>query len=174
MNFESKYLIRWGIPGWVLIFLVLICLTLTNQFEVSKILAKDPIKALSILITFTGMGVPIGYILHQVYFFYNWVSKKNKKLERIIDNLQDYTRIHDDNDEKEYQYLEYLWQSELTLLEKDTRDYIAERYRHLLSTTHSLGVLVTCLSTALITSLGIFREVTPHFGIYIYLTCNLL
>jgi hypothetical protein len=143
MKFDSKHLIRWGIPGWIFILYLFAALISVNPQKSLWVSFADFSTVLGLLVTLTAIGVPIGYILHQIYFFYNWVEKKNKKLERIIDKLQGYQRMYPSEDSNEYLYLEYLWQSELSILDKDSRDYIADRYRHLLSTTHSLGVLTT-------------------------------
>ena len=137
MKFETKYLIRWGIPGWVFL------LGLTTLYGVHNknfiaIFTTDPIKLLSFVVAVASIGVPVGYIFHQLYFGLFWsLSNKKKGVKSITKHIEGYKQKFSDVD-SEYYYLDYLWQSELSLLEQNKRDYIAERYRHLLSTTHSL------------------------------------
>ncbi|WP_282171816.1 hypothetical protein [Cytobacillus firmus] len=158
MNFETKYLIRWGIPGWIILLYIIILLTLNSPIEVINSLTKKPIEALGFIIAMSGIGVPLGYIMYQLYFGFNWVSKKDKQINKITSCIDNYTRKYS-NDELEYMRIEYLWQSELSLLDDDKRNYIAERYRHLISTTHSMGALAASLFISFLISLFIIEKI---------------
>jgi hypothetical protein len=158
VNFETKYLIRWGIPGWVLLLSLGIVAALVNDLKLITLITEDPIKLISLIVSMAGIGVPVGYLIHQIYFSFFWVRSKKKGVEAIISKIEGYVRKYQDN-ESEYNYLEYLWQSELSLLAQDKRDYIAERYRHLLSTTHSLGVLFVSLLFSLLFSFVVVKDI---------------
>ncbi|MCM3724611.1 hypothetical protein M3226_02700 [Neobacillus cucumis] len=160
MKFETKYLIRWGIPGWVFLLTVGIFLIVSKDIDAFKLINKDPVKSLSAIITLASIGVPVGYLFHQLYFGYSWVASKRKGIYKITGNITGYIRKFPNDDEKEYLYLEYLWQSELSLMNQNKRDYLAERYRHLLSTTHSLGVLFFSVLTSFIISLFIIKSIS--------------
>lgn len=97
MKFETKYLIRWGIPGWVFATWLFIVLCITVD-DFTKLLT-DPqnlSKILGILITLLSLGVPIGYIFQQIYFAWEWKNdSKNTKLKpitsKIKNKVKDYT-----------------------------------------------------------------------------------
>ncbi|WP_316572141.1 hypothetical protein [Neobacillus sp. YIM B06451] len=164
MKYETKYLIRWGIPGWVFLLSILILYgTYNNKFF--SAFTTDPVKLISFVVAVASIGVPVGYIFHQIYFGRFWVMSKKKGIEMIIQHIDGYKRKYREKDvDEEYFYLEYLWQSELSLLGKDHRDYIAERYRHLLSTTHSLGVLTVSLSCSFLVNLFALKEMNIFWG----------
>lgn len=162
MKFEGKYLIRWGIPGWVFLLNIIWLFWRYNSNDYFSSFSKDPKNLLSFLVTITSIGVPVGYIFHQVYFGLFWALSKKKAVkgfDTISKYIKGYKAKYPNDVDKEYYYLEYLWQSELSLLEKSKRDYIAERYRYLLSTTHSLGVLFLSMSVSFIFFLFILKSI---------------
>ncbi|MGG1675501.1 hypothetical protein ACIFOT_07045 [Neobacillus sp. NRS-1170] len=162
MKFDTKYLIRWGIPGWVFLLSILF-LYGTYHSSFIKVFSSDPIKLLSFVVAVASIGVPVGYIFHQLYFGLFWVMSKTKGVKYITKHIEGYQRKFPNDVDEEYYHLEYLWQSELSLLEQTKRDYIAERYRHLLSTTHSLGVLGVSLFWSFIVSLYVFKKLEMTF-----------
>jgi hypothetical protein len=150
MKFESKYLVRWGIPGWVFLTNVIIIYGMDYSSFFNKILTNNPVQLVGIIIGIFGIGVPIGYMIHQMYFLIYWIRKKYLKfnlnyITELVDNFP-YPEGWTGNRQKDYFYIEYLWQSKLSKLEESRMRYISERYRHLLSTTHSLGALLFSLS----------------------------
>ncbi|WP_078410271.1 BA5345 family protein [Priestia abyssalis] len=155
MKFETKHLIRWGIPGWVFIFLSVLPFIFQYPTEAQKVIGEmNSIKLISSLITSTAIGIVIGYLFHQVYFAFEWIrdlSKKgiSKDFSPVVNKIKKrYPRNWGEDKIEDYYYIEFLWQNELVKLEENQRSYIAGRYRHLLSTTHSLGVLFYSLTTA--------------------------
>lgn len=157
MKFETRYLIRWGIPGWVFLLHILLFYFINHSDKFTKLI-EDPIKILGFIVAIAGIGVPVGYLFHQLYFCIFWVLSKTKGVESITSNIKNYKRKYPDDNFLEYFHLEYLWQSELSLFEQSKRDYLADRYRHLLSTTHSLGVLSTSLFCSIIISFFIISD----------------
>lgn len=148
MNIDTKYLIRWGIPGWVFLMFVGSVLIYYNFSALLK-LQVDLSKALGLLVSLSFFGVPIGYLMHQVYFSFHWISKKNRVFDRAVSLVDHNDWIKDSrwgkSNKRDYFRFEYLWHVELMKLDTEKRDYIAERYRYLLSTIHGLGALTVSL-----------------------------
>lgn len=165
MNFDTKYLIRWGIPGWVLI--IFVC-TMYAVREFNKIndLNLNIGNVVSFVVLIGFLGVTIGYLMHQIYFSFNWNGTNNKQ-KRIIDDVFLLIKDREDRDtiksynnhnwgenyHKDYYLYEFHWHKFLLDLGADERIYMEERYRHLLSTIHALGALRTALSTSLIVNI---------------------
>lgn len=117
MNFDTKYLIRWGIPGW----LFLIAIGPYILWGYSDLLT-DTIsnKNLIVLGTFVTLaGVPLGYFFNQIHHLIGWVLIRkpkggwNKYFEEEIEV---------DN-----------------LLAKENNEHYRERYRYLLTKKHEVG-----------------------------------
>ncbi|MDQ1144027.1 hypothetical protein QE429_000854 [Bacillus sp. SORGH_AS 510] len=159
MKFDTKYLIRWGIPGWVFLLSIIFLYVVYHADKFLKVFSSDPIKLLSFVLAVASIGVPVGYIFHQLYFGVFWVMSKTKGVKSITKHINGYQRKFPNDVDEEYYHLEYLWQSELSLLEQTKRDYIAERYRHLLSTTHSLGVLGISMLSSFLVAIFILKKI---------------
>jgi hypothetical protein len=160
MNFETKYLIRWGIPGWVFLFLMFFSLIFAKDVSLSYLLKQGGTKSFSLIIGIAGLGVPIGYIFHHVNFGTSWIKKDKltKNMKYITDLVEDFKRPDGWTGDKieDYFYIEYIMQLELSKLNDSRMQYLAERYRHLLSTTHSLGALLQALFAATVFSIVFF------------------
>lgn len=162
MNFESKYLIRWGIPGWIFVFWVIIYFLVAYYDVFSKhINLKDFGKLIGLFISLGAFGIIIGYIIQQIYFGVNWVLNKNRVFDHTKKLVEKFpTPANWGKDDKvDYFYFEFFWHKELLSLDEPTRDYIVERYRYLLSTIHGLGttVLSHILAFGLTIGLGLFK-----------------
>ncbi|MGC9934908.1 hypothetical protein [Priestia aryabhattai] len=143
MKFESKYLIRWGIPGWVFIMWLLLAFITVNPLFFKDLLLKDLVKSLGILVTLASIGVPVGYVISQFYFSVSWVRGKDLDMSDLMGKVQNLPYPDSWNEDKKEQYffIEYLWQSKLSNLSIEKRDYIAGRYSHFLRTIHGIGTL---------------------------------
>jgi hypothetical protein len=119
LNFEPKYLIRWGIPGWLMVmnllpyFIVIYFKPLTKHVSSASDL-------LAIGAVLTVLGVPLGYLLNQIHHSLFWVFPKLYKQE------------WDEYFQQELKIDGYFNQG-------DTRKEDKERYRYLLSRKHELG-----------------------------------
>jgi len=144
MNFETKYLIRWGIPGWMLIFWITTFFVLT-EFEniFSHFNFSDFGKLVGVFISLGVFGIVLGYIVHQLYFVVNWVTDKARMFENVIKEIDNFPKPDNwgGNNRVDYFYLEFIWHKNLLELEEEKRNYIVGRYRYLLSTVHGLGTL---------------------------------
>jgi O-antigen/teichoic acid export membrane protein len=141
MNFDTKYLIRWGIPGWLMVmnllpyFIIIYFKPLTKHVSNSSDL-------LTIGAVLTVLGVPLGYLLNQIHHSLFWV------VPRLKNNLwEGYFN-------EELKIDEYFNRDEKTKEDK-------ARYRYLLSRKHELGGI--CVSMG-ISSLVLF--LTNIFGNY--------
>lgn len=161
MKFETKYMIRWGIPGWILIFWAFyqtLFLRGINPFESNLVNIS---KGFTLLVSLTALGVPLGYLLHQMYFGLIWVWNKKRKFaddfaNELGEKLPKQTGWGTDKNEDYFQ-IEYVWHAMLLNQNSETRAYLEGRYRHLLSTVHSLGSLfVSSLISLLVSGLIAF------------------
>ncbi|WP_341284692.1 hypothetical protein [Priestia megaterium] len=145
MKFETKYLIRWGIPGWVFIFWIFYEVLFLKNITLLDIKLVEMTKGITLLISLTALGVPLGYLLHQIYFGYAWVTNKsrNKNLKKTVRKIGNFPRHPQwgNNKDEDYFQFEYVWHAVLLNLDAEKRAYVEARYRHLLSTIHGLGSL---------------------------------
>ncbi|MDA1478289.1 BA5345 family protein [Bacillus changyiensis] len=156
MNFETKYLIRWGIPGWMFIFWIAVYFVLTKFDFISTHIKFSEIGTLiGLFISLSAFGVVLGYIIHHLYFVINWIVSKNRIFDNAIKRVTNFPYPNDwkENNNNDYFYFECLWHKNLLdINEEEKRTYIVERYRYLLSTIHTLGtVLISHLLSAVFT-----------------------
>jgi hypothetical protein len=164
MKFETKYLIRWGIPGWVFLMWFFVAsfgiIDPLTQFIVNKV---EFLKLAGFIVTLITIGVPVGYLFHQIYFSWEWLNKEKaffifrrkkakdtlipikEKIENQIENQTWTNQFHED-----YFYIEYLWHSYLLKVEEEKRNYLSERVRHFLTIIHGLGALLYSLVTSVV------------------------
>lgn len=121
MNFETKYLIRWGIPGW----LFLIAIAPFVIWEYGEYLSSTiSNKNLLVLGTFVTLaGVPLGYFFNQIHHLIGWVLYRKPK-----------------NGWDKY------FQQEIevdNLLAKEKNEHYRERYRYLLAKKHEVGSVLS-------------------------------
>ncbi|PFK99263.1 hypothetical protein COJ01_19945 [Priestia megaterium] len=143
MKFESKYIIRWGIPGWVFIMWLLLAFIIVNPLFFKDLLFKDLLKSLGTLVTLASIGVPVGYVISQFYFAFSWVIGKDLDMTSLLKKVENfpYPRNWEDDKKEQYFFIEYLWESKLGSLSTEKREYIAGRYSHFLRTIHGIGTL---------------------------------
>jgi hypothetical protein len=134
MKFESKHVIRWGIPGWVFLTLIFLALKIANFTITGSFIShelKKPTELLSSIVSFALIGVPVGYLLYQSYFYTFW--------------------IRNNRNEKKYFEIEYKFhKSVLNLDTPEKMQYVSDRYRHLLGRVHDLGSLLMSLIISII------------------------
>lgn len=180
MSFESKYLIRWGIPGWVFIFWVAISLLFVNGFNPLNANLPNLTESLTLLISLAAVGVPIGYVFHQLYFGLAWVLQFSFNMEEIRDEIPN--KILNENlsdkfkyQHKDYFHLEYVWHSMLIDQNPETRAYLEGRYRHILGTIHALGALWMSMACSLIITAIVTLNImdSPEFNL-LFIACAIV
>lgn len=174
MNFETKYLIRWGIPGWVLIFWLFYQILFWKDINPLDSSFVDVSKGLTLLISLAAIGVPIGYILHQIYFGLVWIINKNRNFNVIANKVGDKFPKHSEWGEsknEDYYQLEFVWHSMLLSQDEEARKYLEERYRYLLNTVHGLGALfMSSLASLIGTMVIIFSNfLDAQFGAFFWI-----
>ncbi|UKS64697.1 hypothetical protein [Rossellomorea marisflavi] len=149
MNFDTKYLVRWGIPGWVLMILLVPYLCIFTEFSIDGI-QKGSNNLVAIVAFLTLIGVPIGYMMNQIHHALTWVFVRHKYIRKPLNCIASlFKRDKKGDKEKEgKENWEEFFQKELEIdefLHKKNREYLRERYRYLLSKKHELGGLTVSL-----------------------------
>ncbi|KGP73548.1 hypothetical protein [Pontibacillus yanchengensis] len=180
MNVESKYIIRWGIPGWLIIIYYLL---LDHAFSKQKVYYLDnppPIEVIVALLTAVSFGLIVGYLLHQAYFAMEWIfGRGSQEVSLEIKQVLEGAGLHygiEKEPERQYFYFEYLWQKSLANIQTSHKmEYLSARYRHLLTKTQELGVLrfsiIICL---IITGYFILFENMLLLGICLFIILGIL
>jgi O-antigen/teichoic acid export membrane protein len=147
MNFDTKYLVRWGIPGWILIMILGPFIFFHYQEDVLEIVKTINPLALGAFLTI--LGVPLGYLLNQIHHSLFWVFRLFKFSTKIKrqDGWYDYFN-------KEIQ-VDNLFYNANTSEEIEISKMKRERYRYLLSRKHELGGLMVSLFIATLVIIGI-------------------
>lgn len=142
---ENQFL-RWGIPGWIFILVVVSYWLLTPSFVLQEIVKKD--YNLVAPVTFIlGAGIPIGFIIYQFYFQLDWLFHRRLKVaEKLLKDVKDVPVVEVYNYsvykfQEDIQIVEYLWNKKIFNLGTDA-DFLKERHRHMISVLHSLGAWV--------------------------------
>jgi hypothetical protein len=89
---DSNKFLRWGIPGWLipvtmLIFIVLDALSANDSLMYETISgifeASDFIQIIFAAVLVSGAGIPIGFIIYQIYYYLRWSSPFSGKGFRL-------------------------------------------------------------------------------------------
>ncbi|MYL57210.1 hypothetical protein GLW20_06795 [Virgibacillus halodenitrificans] len=129
MNFETRYLIRWGVPGWVFIITIGIYLGLIEYGGKEEMLSNIISNAPNLLATAAFLiiiGIPVGYILNQVHHVWIWVIRVD--WDTYFQMEQEITKI-------------------MSISERSVE--LQNRYRYLLNRVHELGGLFVALTPTL-------------------------
>lgn len=176
MKFETKYLIRWGIPGWILIFWLFYEILFLKGINPLNTKMVDIKTGLTLLLSLTAIGVPVGYLLHQIYFGSSWVINSNKNYVKIARKIPNFPRPDGwgQNKNEDYFHFEYVWHAMLINRDAETRTYLEGRYRHLLGTIHALGALfISSMLSLIMTAIIIFTHLS-EFGYNVYFWVGLI
>lgn len=150
MNFDTKYLIRWGIPGWILIMILGPFIYFQFPIEINKIIKESNTLALGAFLTV--IGVPLGYLLNQIHHSLFWVIKRFRFSRKIL------------KQEKWYEYFRQEIQVDNMFFfdEKGLRK--KERYQYLLSRKHELGGVTVSLGIVCIVQLIVNIQTSTMHG----------
>lgn len=129
MNFDTKYLIRWGIPGWTMIMVLFPYLIITYYDKLEMKENFNSTDFLAVGVVFTVLGVPLGHLLNQIHHSITWVIPKIRK-DKWLEYFKE--EIEADN-----------------IFAEDV--YKRERYRYLLSKKHEIGgILVSFIISGVV------------------------
>lgn len=135
MNIDTRYLIRWGVPGWIFIltvgFYYLLFVDSKNN-RLSDLITDNATNLLSAAAFVLIIGIPIGYILNQIHHVWIWVWKVNHE-----------------------EYFDYEMKLFQIFICHKNGEQIRERYKYLLTRVHELGGIVVALVIS-------FLFILPH------------
>jgi hypothetical protein len=107
LNFETKYFIRWGVPGWIFIVTIGIYMYLLDYKDrklLNDVISNGP-ELLATAALLIIIGIPVGYVLNQIHHVWIWVIRVNKvkyfkmELKRSTELRERYTyllnRVHE-------------------------------------------------------------------------------
>lgn len=147
MNFDTKHVIRWGLPGWVFLISIIVYTFTYNPDLIGDIKNKDGFSIIGLAAILGGLGVPVGYLIHQVSRLFGFIIVTNRKAyfkeEFKIDNVF-FTHT---NGEK-----------------------LKSRYVHLLTRVHELRALLYSLILSLIFILVVEGIFVQNFDTYFYIS----
>ncbi|AHZ16290.1 MULTISPECIES: hypothetical protein [Bacillus] len=88
MNFESKYLVRWGMPGWVYMIFVTAFYAINHPDQFFQKLNSEDFPLVGFVAFAAAFGIILGHLIHQVSLFFGFVllqyTKKNKRWRRYF------------------------------------------------------------------------------------------
>lgn len=156
MNFDTKHLVRWGIPGWIMIIALTpyLYFSIDELKEVREMLNSLNLVAVGAFLTVTG--VPLGYLLNQIHHSLTWV------IPRYFSNGWN-------------KYFNQEIKVDEVFVTEEHGEKLQERYRYLLSRKHELGGVATSLgiSSLIIFIIIIFQPIN-QFWSWIYFCIVLL
>ncbi|MBT2733672.1 hypothetical protein [Bacillus sp. ISL-7] len=128
MNLDSKNLIRWGIPGWMLLA-ILISYFAISDYETVKtfIFSKDVSIIVSSITLFIGTGIIIGNLIHHISLSFGFIIWINKN-----------------------KYFKSDYEMDLKIIKNQFGKEIQSIYRDRLGNVHALRALSTSLFLSLV------------------------
>lgn len=152
MNFEGKHLVRWGIPGWTYILIILGYFFVVSPSKTFKLLVEGDFPLLGATAFLIGSGIIIGHLIHQISMFFGFLIwnrwRKYFKDEYALDEI-----IMNNENGKEVQRI----------------------YSYRLGNLHALRSLTTSgiLSIITLLMLLIFHRYTIH-GLFLLIGVSIL
>lgn len=162
MGNSDLQIFRWGIPGWITVFTYSILVLSLNNFDIYTYTNKNNLNGANMAgmaALFVAAGVPLGYLVYQIYFGFKWTFMKKDKITTTLKgvNLYDGYRFLAQNPWEDWQHAERSFDSYLTvLLSKEKMNYedIIRRYNSFKSRTdrvHGMGATIWGIALSFIT-----------------------
>jgi len=100
----GRQILRWAIPGWLVILLFLLFLAvrlvITGNISILQDIAtKDALTLLEWEVIVGGVGIPLGYLIYQVYWWQYWLGlpsnfvPRDKGYEILKDARIDFQKV---------------------------------------------------------------------------------
>ncbi|MBL3729296.1 hypothetical protein JIN86_06740 [Lysinibacillus sp. HST-98] len=176
MGNSDLQILRWGIPGWITVFTYSILVLSLNKFDLYKYASDHDLNGAymaGMAALFVAAGVPLGYIVYQVYFYFKWRMMKKDKITKALKgiNLYDKLIFKSENPWEDWQNAERSFDAYLTLFiskEKVNYEDVMRRYNSFKSRTdrvHGLGATIcgTILSFVAFITIHIFLFEIPIY-----------
>jgi hypothetical protein len=150
---SDRQFLRYGVPGWVATLFFFFLLATAGMFSVDMTTFGGALRfgqTIEGTLLLAGAGIPLGYIIYQVYFLFRWSGElkwlrdvPKDVVERTISDIPE-RRLTSGNSWRQelwsrndyrgrWNYLEGLWR------EKVTTPQICTRADELMDTFHALG-----------------------------------
>ncbi|MGG4209634.1 hypothetical protein [Bacillus altitudinis] len=84
MNFESKYLVRWGLPGWVFMIFITLFYLINEPEYIPHILKYKGFTLVGFTALAAALGIILGHIIHQISLFLWFVVPEYRKRKWLI------------------------------------------------------------------------------------------
>lgn len=94
MNSEFQ-IMRWGIPGWTFIMTVLLFKLAEDKYKIVNLMNSfdNPAVVAGIAAFFVALGVPLGYVVYQVYYAIKWRTMKTKTVLLSTEGIPDLEKL---------------------------------------------------------------------------------
>lgn len=88
MNSEFQ-IIRWGIPGWIFFMTIIFFKLTVIDFDIVLAIGSfsNPAVVAGIAAFFVALGVPLGYVLFQIYYAAKWKTINPKVVRLACDGI---------------------------------------------------------------------------------------
>lgn len=162
MNFDTKHLVRWGIPGWILIMILGPFIFFQFQNEIGEIIKANNALALGAFLTI--IGVPLGYLLNQIHHSLFWVIRKFR-VSREIKRQNEW-----------YKYFRQEIMVDKLFFKDEIGQRKKERYQYLLNRKHELGGVTVSLGIVCLVQIAviIFKKTIQEWSlIYFFISFSL-
>jgi len=160
MGNSDLQIFRWGIPGWITIFTYSILVLSLNKFDIYNYATENNLNGANMAgmaALFVAAGVPLGYIVYQIYFGFKWKFMKKDKISKALDGVNLYKMINFEakNPWEDRKHAERSFDAYLTLfLSKEVKyEDVIRRYNSLKSRTdrvHGMGATICGMFISLV------------------------
>lgn len=140
---ENQF-IRYGIPGWTFIIVIVNYWIISNGFTFNSILDKN-YNFVGPVTFIIGAGLPIGFLIYQLYFQFDWLAHLILKISsKILTNIQTPDELFKDikywtyKTQKSIQIVEFMWNKKMYELGNES-EFLNEKLKELLMLLHALG-----------------------------------
>lgn len=158
MNTEFQ-IFRWGIPGWVFLMTYTIYVMAIHKFELNALMqyfGGQPTILAGVAAFFIALGVPLGYLIYQIYFWFKWTFG-SKDAYIAMDQIKYFDCIKTGNVrddwravEKRFDYLMSVVSEQKEISYKDLKRRY-DQYSNRTSRAHGLGASLVAMALGLIT-----------------------
>lgn len=84
LNFESKYLVRWGLPGWVFMIFITLLYLINEPGYIPQILKYKGFSLVGFTALAAALGIILGHIIHQISLFLWFVIPEYRKRKWLV------------------------------------------------------------------------------------------
>lgn len=163
---SEMQILRWGIPGWIAVLTYIILSFSINNYDAGALKEKTNIDASLLAGTaiLTVIGIPLGYVVYQIYFCVKWkFFNMNKKIDSMFSDIVIYNELSSGDSKRNMNSMDSWKKAERTFniflsefINKGTISYkdIMRQYKSFQSRTnrvHGLGASFTGIVLSIFT-----------------------